>query len=87
MMCPYANQQKFATKTVCKNIIKKFVSITLLLKESMILLKGKKITKINTYIYIYKISFENKFRWGHCPPWSGGDPSPVTDDLPPTFLA
>ena len=41
-ICPYANQEKFTTKTVCKNVIKKFVSITLFLEESMILLKGKK---------------------------------------------
>ena len=59
MMCPYANQQEFATKTVCKNVIKKFVSITLLLKESMILLKGKKIAKINTYKYIYIYIYNN----------------------------
>ena len=39
---PYANQKEFATKTVYKNIVKKFVSIILLLKELMILFKGKK---------------------------------------------
>ena len=38
-----ANQYEFATKIVCKNVVKKFVSITLLLKESIILFKGKKI--------------------------------------------
>ena len=37
-----ANQYEFATKTICKNVVKKFVSITLLLKESMILFKEKK---------------------------------------------
>ena len=36
-----ANQYEFATKTVCKNIIKNFVSIALLLKELVILFKGK----------------------------------------------
>ena len=41
-MGPCANQYEFATKTVCKNIVKKFVSIALLLKELMILIKGKK---------------------------------------------
>ena len=41
-MFPYANQLEFATKTICKNVIKLFVSITLLIKESMILLKGNK---------------------------------------------
>ena len=29
-------------KKICKNVLKKFMSITLLLKESMILLKEKK---------------------------------------------
>ena len=42
VLCPYANQKKFATKMVCKNVKKKFVSIALLLKESIILLKGNK---------------------------------------------
>ena len=37
-----ANQLEFATKIVCKNIEKKFVSLTLLLKESMILFKENK---------------------------------------------
>ena len=37
-----ANQLEFATKTVYKNVVKKFMSIALLLKESMILFKGKK---------------------------------------------
>ena len=36
-----ANQYKFAIKTVCKNVVKKYVSIALLLKKSMILFKGK----------------------------------------------
>ena len=35
------NQYEFATKTVCKNVVKKFMSIVLLLKELMILFKGK----------------------------------------------
>ena len=39
----HVNQYEFATKTICKNVVKKFVSITLLLKESMIFLKGNKI--------------------------------------------
>ena len=47
---------------ICKNIVKKFVAITLILKELMTLLRGKivillnKITKlvpINILIYIY----------------------------------
>ena len=42
---------------IYKNVIEKFVTITLLLKESMLLLRGQsvilynKIVKINTYIY------------------------------------
>ena len=36
VVCPYVNQYEFATKIGCKNVVKKFVSITLLLKESMI---------------------------------------------------
>ena len=39
---PYANQKEFATKTFCKNVVKKFVSIILCFKESMILFKGNK---------------------------------------------
>ena len=39
---PICELIEFATKIVCKNVIKKFVSITLLLKESMIFLKGNK---------------------------------------------
>ena len=39
----HANQYEFATKTICKNIVKKFVSITLLLKELMILFKEKNV--------------------------------------------
>ena len=42
-MGPNANQQEFATKIVCKNVVKKFVSIVSLLKESMILFKENKI--------------------------------------------
>ena len=44
---------------VCKNIVENFVTIALLSKELMILLRGQsvnlwnKIAKINTYIYIY----------------------------------
>ena len=38
-----ANQYEFATKTIFKNVVKKFVSIILLLKESMILFKRTKI--------------------------------------------
>ena len=37
-----ANQYEFATLIFCKNIIKKFVTVTLLLKESMILLRKAK---------------------------------------------
>ena len=42
---------------IYKNVIEKFVAITLLLKESILLLRGQsvilynKIAKINTYIY------------------------------------
>ena len=43
MVGPYANQYEFATKTVCKNVVKNFVSIILLLKESIILFKRKNI--------------------------------------------
>ena len=39
---PCANQLEFATKTVCKNVVKKFMSIALFLKESMILFNRKK---------------------------------------------
>ena len=43
--------------TIYKNVVKMFVTIALLLKESMILLRGQsvilynKIANINTYIY------------------------------------
>ena len=37
-----ANQQEFAILTVCKNVIEKFVTITMLLKESMIFLREQK---------------------------------------------
>ena len=33
------NQSKFVISIICKNIVEKFVIITILLKESMILLK------------------------------------------------
>ena len=39
---PRANQYKFSTSTVSKNVVKKFMAIALLLKELMILLKGAK---------------------------------------------
>ena len=45
--------------TIHKNVEKMFVAIALLLKESMILLRGQsvilynKIVKINTYIYTF----------------------------------
>ena len=42
MVGPNANKLEFATLTICKNIEEKFVIITILLKESMILLKGQK---------------------------------------------
>ena len=32
-MSPYVNQYEFAIKTVSKNVVKKFVSIALLLKK------------------------------------------------------
>ena len=53
---------------ICKNIVKKFVAITLILKELMTLLRGKivillnKITKlvpINILIYIYIYIFKS----------------------------
>ena len=34
---PCVNQYEFAIKTVCKNVVKKFMNIALLLKESKIL--------------------------------------------------
>ena len=43
--------------TIYKNVVKMFVTMVLLLKESMILLRGQsrilynKVAKINTYIY------------------------------------
>ena len=40
---PSANQYEFSISTVCKNIVEKFVAITLFLKELMILLKGGKV--------------------------------------------
>ena len=36
------NKKNLLPKTVCKNVVKKFVNITLHSKESMILFKGKK---------------------------------------------
>ena len=51
------NQYEFAFLTVYKNVVKNFVTITILLKELMMLLKGqecnfiKQIAKISTYIY------------------------------------
>ena len=36
---PSVNQYKFSTSTVSKNVVEKFVVITLLLKKLMILLK------------------------------------------------
>ena len=41
MVDPSANKKKFTTLTIYKNCIEKFVIITLLLKESMILLGGQ----------------------------------------------
>ena len=35
--------KKFAILTICKNIVKKFMTIALLLKKSMILLNGAKV--------------------------------------------
>ena len=40
---PSANQYEFSTSTICKNIVEKFVVITLFLKELMILLKRVKV--------------------------------------------
>ena len=51
---------------IYKNVIEKFVTITLFLKESMLLLRGQsvilynKIVKINTYIYT-NIFFNKKW--------------------------
>ena len=51
------NQYEFAFLTVYKNVVKNFVTITILLKELMMLLKEqecnfiKQIAKISTYIY------------------------------------
>ena len=42
-MGSYANKYEFATKTVSKKVVKKSVSIALLLKKLMILFKGNKI--------------------------------------------
>ena len=50
--------KKFTTTTVCKNIIENFVVRVVLLKESIIILRGKsvilynKIAKIDYYVYI-----------------------------------
>ena len=48
----------------CKNVIKKFVSITVLLKEAMILLKGNKMyfyrIKLLKLIHIYIIIYLKK---------------------------
>lgn len=41
MVDPSANKKKFTILTICKNGIEKFVIITLLLKELMILLGGQ----------------------------------------------
>ena len=52
-----ANQYEFAIKTIYKNVVKKFASIILLLKESMILFKRKKIQfyriKLLKLVHIY----------------------------------
>ena len=48
-------KKKFTTLIICKNVVKNFVAITLLLKEWIVLLKGQsiilfnKIAKISTY--------------------------------------
>ena len=39
---PSANQYEFSILIVCKNIVENFVTIALLLKELIILLKGAK---------------------------------------------
>ena len=63
-MFPYANQLEFATKTICKNVIKKLVNIALHLNESMIILKENKIefyrTKLLKLVHIYIIIFIKK---------------------------
>ena len=38
-----ANQEKFVILGVCKNIVEKFMAITSLLKELMILLRGQSV--------------------------------------------
>ena len=40
---PSANQYEFFTSTVCKNVVEKFVTIALFLKELIILLKESKV--------------------------------------------
>ena len=56
-MGPNVNQYEFAILTIYKNVVKNFVTITILLKELMMLLKGqecnfiKQIAKISTHIY------------------------------------
>ena len=42
-MDPDTNQLKFITSTVCKNIVQKFVTIVVFLKELMILLRGQSV--------------------------------------------
>ena len=42
-MSTNSNQQEFTILVVCKNVIEKFVIIVLLLKESMILLRERKV--------------------------------------------
>ena len=37
---PSANQYEFSISTVCKNIVEKFVTIVVFLKELIILLRG-----------------------------------------------
>jgi len=52
------NQKEFSTSIICKTFVEKFVTITLLLKESMVLLKKEKcnfieqkLLKLILYIY------------------------------------
>ena len=40
---PNANQKEFIILTVCKNVVEKFVTIILLFKKSIILLRGQSV--------------------------------------------
>ena len=52
-MDPNLNHKKFAILTIYKNIVKKFMTIVLLLKKSLILLKGGQSSRVLPFLDKY----------------------------------